>query len=74
MLIDGELLSVRADVACLAEEGIAVAAVMTAIGFIGGSHCRAGHAARLKAGGTATVVAALAELPPALAGLSLQLR
>jgi HAD superfamily hydrolase (TIGR01509 family) len=52
----------------------AVAAGMTAIGFTGGSHCRDGHAARLSASGAAAVVAVMAEMLPAVAGLSQRLR
>lgn len=50
------------------------AAGMTAIGFVGGSHCRAGHAARLRAGGAAMVVKSMGEMLPAIAGLSRRLR
>jgi len=52
----------------------AVAAGMTAIGFVGGGHCAPGHAHRLRAAGAASVVAAMPELPPALAALSARLR
>jgi HAD superfamily hydrolase (TIGR01509 family) len=52
----------------------AVAAGMTAIGFAGGSHCRAGHAARLSASGAAIVVAAMSEMLPAIDELSRRLR
>jgi HAD superfamily hydrolase (TIGR01509 family) len=45
----------------------AVAAGMLAIGFAGGSHCRAGHAARLAEAGAALVIDRMAELAPALA-------
>ncbi len=45
----------------------AVAAGMLAIGFIGGSHCRPGHAARLAEAGAALVIGRMAELAPALA-------
>lgn len=48
----------------------ACAAGMTAIGFCGGSHCRPGHAERLKAHGAALVVAEMAELAPAICRLS----
>ena len=44
----------------------AVAAGMTAIGFIAGSHCRPGHDSRLLAQGAALVVGSMAELLPAL--------
>jgi HAD superfamily hydrolase (TIGR01509 family) len=47
----------------------AVAAGMTAIGFVGGSHCRAGHAERLRAQGAALVIETMAALPPRLAAL-----
>jgi len=50
------------------------AAGMTAIGFVGGSHCRAGHAARLSAGGAAMVVESMGEMLPAIAELSRRLR
>ena len=52
--------------------GIAAAraAGMTAIGFCGGSHCRAGHAERLKAGGAALVIASMGQLVTAMAELS----
>ncbi len=46
------------------------AAGMTAIGFCGGSHCRPGHAQRLKAGGAALVVASMGELAGAVRALS----
>ena len=52
----------------------AAAAGMTAIGFVGGSHCRAGHAGRLSAGGAAMVVESMSEMLPAIAGLSQRLR
>jgi HAD superfamily hydrolase (TIGR01509 family) len=52
----------------------AAAAGMTAIGFVGGSHCRDGHAARLSAGGAAIVVEAMAEMLAAIARLSPRLR
>ena len=45
----------------------AVAAGMLAIGFTGGSHCRAGHAARLAEEGAALVIGRMEELEPALA-------
>ncbi len=47
----------------------AMAAGMTAIGFVGGSHCRPGHAQRLRAQGAALVVETMAELVPAIAAL-----
>jgi HAD superfamily hydrolase (TIGR01509 family) len=47
----------------------ACAAGMTAIGFAGGSHCRAGHAARLRERGAALVLAGMAEVPAAFATL-----
>jgi HAD superfamily hydrolase (TIGR01509 family) len=47
----------------------AVAAGMTAIGFVGGSHCRAGHADRLCAQGASLVVETMAALLPRLAAL-----
>jgi HAD superfamily hydrolase (TIGR01509 family) len=46
------------------------AAGMTAIGFCGGSHCRPGHAERLKAGGAALAVADMRELLGAVRALS----
>ncbi len=46
------------------------AAGMTAIGFCGGSHCRPGHAERLKVGGAALVIADMGELASAMAELS----
>jgi HAD superfamily hydrolase (TIGR01509 family) len=46
------------------------AAGMTAIGFCGGSHCRPGHAEKLKAGGAALVIADMGELATAMAALS----
>ena len=45
----------------------AVAAGMTAIGFVGGGHCPPGHAARLAASGAALVVERMADLLPAIA-------
>ena len=48
----------------------AVAAGMTAIGFIGGSHCRPGHDVRLTAAGAALVIKRMAQLMPALASRS----
>jgi HAD superfamily hydrolase (TIGR01509 family) len=47
----------------------AVAAGMTAIGFVGGGHCRLGHADRLRQAGASVVVEAMTELLPALAAL-----
>ncbi len=47
----------------------AVAAGMTALGFVGGSHCRAGHAERLRAQGAALVIETMAVLPSRLAAL-----
>jgi HAD superfamily hydrolase (TIGR01509 family) len=47
----------------------AVAAGMTAIGFIAGAHCRPGHDSRLLAQGAAIVIDGMAELLPALARL-----
>ncbi len=52
----------------------AAAAGMTAIGFTGGSHCRAGHAARLGAAGAAMVVGSMDQILPAMAALSRRLR
>ncbi len=46
------------------------AAGMTAIGFCGGSHCRPGHADRLRERGAALVIAEMAELTPAIHRLS----
>ncbi len=46
------------------------AARMTAIGFCGGSHCRPGHAERLKAPGAALVIAEMSELANAVSRLS----
>jgi HAD superfamily hydrolase (TIGR01509 family) len=45
----------------------AVAAGMTAIGFTGGSHCRPGHDARLRAQGAAVVAERMEQLLPVLA-------
>jgi HAD superfamily hydrolase (TIGR01509 family) len=45
----------------------AVAAGITAIGFAGGSHCRAGHANRLLAAGAAVVIDDMSRLPAVLA-------
>jgi HAD superfamily hydrolase (TIGR01509 family) len=45
----------------------AVAAGMTAIGFVGASHCRRGDAARLAERGAAAVIDDMAQLLPALA-------
>ena len=47
----------------------AVAAGMTAIGFIGGSHCLPGHAERLRRCGAAAVIAAMRDLPRTIAML-----
>lgn len=52
----------------------AMAAGMTAIGFVGGGHCAPGHADRLCAAGAPSVVAAMPELPGALSALSARLR
>ncbi len=52
----------------------AASAGMTAIGFTGGSHCRAGHAARLGAAGAAMTVELMSEMLPAMAALSRRLR
>jgi HAD superfamily hydrolase (TIGR01509 family) len=52
----------------------AAAAGMSAIGFIGGGHCRGGHAALLSASGAAMVVQAMSEMLPAIAKLSRRLR
>jgi HAD superfamily hydrolase (TIGR01509 family) len=52
----------------------ATAAGMTAIGFVGGSHCRDGHADRLSAGGAAMVVGAMSQMLPAITELSRRLR
>jgi HAD superfamily hydrolase (TIGR01509 family) len=41
----------------------AVAAGMRVIGFVGGSHCRAGHAECLRAAGAAAVAGDMAKLP-----------
>ena len=49
----------------------AVAANMTAIGFVGGGHCGPGHGSRLAAAGAALVIERMADLPPALADASL---
>ena len=46
------------------------AAGMSAIGFCGGSHCRPGHAERLKARGAALVIADMGELATAMAELA----
>lgn len=43
-----------------------VAAGMRVIGFTGGSHTDAGHAARLRAAGAGTIIAAMADLPGVL--------
>ena len=50
------------------EPGIkaAVAAGMRAIGFVGGSHCRPGHAERLTAAGAARVAGRMIDLIPLL--------
>ena len=45
----------------------AVAASMRAIGFTGGSHCRPGHAERLRAAGVTAVTDAMAALPELVA-------
>ena len=45
----------------------AVAAGMRAIGFTGGSHCRPGHAERLRAAGAVAVTAAMGALPALVA-------
>ncbi|HEY1933029.1 MAG TPA: HAD family hydrolase [Acetobacteraceae bacterium] len=42
----------------------AVAAGMRAIGFTGGSHCRAGHADRLRQAGAHAVIGQFSALPP----------
>ena len=47
----------------------AIAAGMTAIGFIGGGHCRPGHDARLAAEGAARVIERMEELVPLLSRL-----
>jgi len=47
----------------------AVAAGMTAVGFVGGSHCQPGHADRLRGQGAMLVVETMAALPSALAAL-----
>jgi HAD superfamily hydrolase (TIGR01509 family) len=52
----------------------AKAAGMTAIGFVGGGHCRPGHAERLRAAGASAIVPAMSALLPALAALSSPLR
>ncbi|HYM72637.1 MAG TPA: HAD-IA family hydrolase [Stellaceae bacterium] len=45
------------------------AAGMTAIGFVGGSHCGPGHAERLRTQGAAIVIEMMAALLPTLAAL-----
>jgi HAD superfamily hydrolase (TIGR01509 family) len=50
------------------------AAGMTAIGFVGGGHCRTGDTARLSAGGAAMVVKTMGEMLPAITELSRRLR
>jgi HAD superfamily hydrolase (TIGR01509 family) len=52
----------------------AVAAGMTAIGFVGGGHCSPGRADQLRSAGAAVVVQAMSEMLPAIAGLSRRLR
>jgi HAD superfamily hydrolase (TIGR01509 family) len=47
----------------------AVAAGMPAIGFIGGSHCRPGHAERLRECGAAQVIGSMSELSAAMTRL-----
>ncbi|HEX3863460.1 MAG TPA: HAD family hydrolase [Stellaceae bacterium] len=44
----------------------AVSAGMTAIGFVGGGHCRSDHAQRLAAHGAAAVIDRMSQLLPAL--------
>jgi HAD superfamily hydrolase (TIGR01509 family) len=46
------------------------AAGMTALGFCGGSHCRAGHSARLLGSGAALVLDDMRDLPAAIGGLA----
>jgi len=46
------------------------AAGMTALGFCGGSHCRAGHGARLLGSGAALVLDDMRDLPAAIGGLA----
>ena len=64
-----------APAACVVVEdsppGIAAAgaAGMTAIGFCGGSHCRRGHAEKLRQGGARLVIDRLDRLLPALSAL-----
>ncbi len=48
----------------------AIAAGMTVIGFTGGSHTDAGHAARLREAGAKTIVATMAGLPDVLQELA----
>jgi HAD superfamily hydrolase (TIGR01509 family) len=52
----------------------AMAAGMTAIGFVGGGHCGSGHAERLRSAGAAVVAATMPEVLSALGRLSAQLR
>ena len=40
---------------------------MTAIGFVGGGHCRVGDEARLRAAGASAVISEMRLLPPLLA-------
>jgi len=41
----------------------AIAAGMTVLGFVGGGHCRPGHAAMLKAAGAVETFADMRQLP-----------
>ncbi|HLN07656.1 MAG TPA: HAD family hydrolase [Stellaceae bacterium] len=52
----------------------AVAAGMTAIGFVGGGHCSPGRADQLRSGGAVVVIDRMPELLPTLARLSRRLR
>jgi HAD superfamily hydrolase (TIGR01509 family) len=52
----------------------AVAAGMTAIGFVGGGHCSASRADQLRSAGAAAVIGRMPELLPTLAALSSRLR
>jgi HAD superfamily hydrolase (TIGR01509 family) len=48
----------------------AVAAGMSALGFTGGGHCRAGHADRLRAAGALAVAEAMEQVPSLIATVS----
>jgi HAD superfamily hydrolase (TIGR01509 family) len=52
----------------------AVAAGMTAVGFVGGGHCSAGRGDQLRSAGAAVVIDRMPELLPTLARLSPRLR